>query len=54
MSCSFDLINLRCFGFKLFVGDLIIKVGLGVFGWCHRTMGPNARGNFLFLSFERC
>jgi len=33
---------LGSFGFAFFVGDVIIGVGLGVFGWRHWPLDPNA------------
>jgi len=34
---------------SVFVGDVILDVGLGILGIGHRTLGPNRKGQFLFL-----
>jgi len=34
------------------VGDVKIGVGIGFFGWRHRTLGPNRKGQF-FVYFKK-
>jgi len=34
------------FGFVVLVGDIIIGVGLGIFGRGHRALGPNRKSHF--------
>jgi len=45
--------KLESFGFELFVGDILIGVGLGFFGTRHRALAPTPMGNSLFLFFNR-
>jgi len=45
--------NRKVLGFRLFVGDVISGVGLGLFGQGHQALDPKARGNFLFQIFSR-
>jgi len=35
------------------VGGVIIGVSLGFFGWHHRALGPNRKGQSLFLRKTR-
>jgi len=41
------------FGFEFFVGDVIMKVGLRLFGPLHLAMGPNRKRAFCFFKKTR-
>jgi len=45
--------NFESFGFRVFVGDVIFGVGLGLFGRSHQALDPNRKSQFLTLVFSR-
>ena len=50
---SLDFFNVESFGFDIFGGDVIIRVGLRIFGRGHPALGANTKSQFFYLSFSK-